>query len=181
MSAVVTGSGINVVRDDFKATSDSLDELLHFLKTARAPRKILVIGRISDYPGRSRAVYTAFAHAAARVADIVVFVGDRPEGLWGGSRRGSPEFLAEFSAAPARVELFATVRDASLFLRSELLAGDLMMLKGSGPSDHLERIVLEHDTSVQCWRAHCGLVVACDSCALLKVPAAPDEALLESR
>ena len=179
MSSLVTDSGIAVVRDDFKATSDSLDELLHFLETARAKRKILVIGRISDYPGRSRAVYTAFAHAAGTVANIVVFVGERPEGLWGGTRRVSPDFLAEFSGMRARIELFRTVRDASLFLRGELRSGDLLLLKGSGPSDHLERIVLAHQTSVECWRAHCGLVVACDSCALLNLPAEPEAALME--
>ena len=181
MSSVVTDSGIAVVRDDFKATSDSLDEVLLFLKNARAGRRILVVGRISDYPGRSRAVYTAFAHAAAAAADIVVFVGERPEGLWGGPRRASPDFLAEFSGMPARVELFATVRDASLFLRRELRPGDLMVLKGSGPSDHLERIVLEHDSSVQCWRAHCGLVVACDACGLVNLPAEPEDALMDVR
>jgi hypothetical protein len=53
------------------------------------------------------------------------------------------------------------------------------LLRGSGPSDHLERIVLEHQTSVQCWRAHCGLVLACDACGLLKMPAEPEDAITE--
>jgi UDP-N-acetylmuramoyl-tripeptide--D-alanyl-D-alanine ligase len=181
MSAVVTESGVSIVRDDFKAVSDSLDELLRFLEGARAGRKIVVVGQISDYPGRSRPVYTAFASAAANVADLVVFVGERPEGLWGGHRRGSADFLAEFAGMPARVELFPTVRDASRFLRGELRRGDLLVLKGSGPSDHLERIVLGHQTSVQCWRAHCGLVVACDDCGLLTLPAEPGDPLAEPR
>ena len=84
MSAHVTGAGVEVVRDDFKAASDSLDELLRFLAAARASRKILVVGRISDHPGRSRSVYTTFGRAAAAVADLLVFVGERPEALWGG-------------------------------------------------------------------------------------------------
>jgi UDP-N-acetylmuramyl pentapeptide synthase len=135
------------------------------------------MGQISDYPGRSRPVYTDFARCAAQVVDLLVFVGDRPEGLWGGSRRVSPDFLTEFRGLTARVEIFSTVRDASRFLRGELRSGDLLLLKGSGPSDHLERIVLAHQTDVECWRAHCGLVVGCDSCQLLHLPAQPDDVL----
>jgi hypothetical protein len=75
------------------------------------------------------------------------------------------------------VELFETVRDATRFLEKELRSGDLLLLKGSGASDHLERIVLEHRTAVQCWRARCGRVVACDECELLAVPAGPHDAL----
>jgi len=177
MSSVVTAAGITFIRDDFKAPSDSLSELLHFLERAQAERKVAVVGRISDHPGRSRQVYTSFGRAAANVADLLVFVGDRPESLWGGRRRGSPDFLTELSGARAMVRLFATVRDANGFLQSELRSGDLVVLKGSGASDHLERILLVHQTPVHCWRAYCGLPLACDSCDLLAVPAEPDEGL----
>jgi UDP-N-acetylmuramoyl-tripeptide--D-alanyl-D-alanine ligase len=173
MSSAVTASGIAVIRDDFKAASDSLDETLRFLSEARAERKIAVFGRISDHPGRSRPIYTELARAASEVVDLLIFVGERPESLWGGARRGAPDFLAEVSGGRARVTLFATVRDASEFLRGELRSGDLMLLKGSGPSDHLERILLEHQTAVRCWRASCGLVLACESCEHLGRPAAP--------
>jgi UDP-N-acetylmuramoyl-tripeptide--D-alanyl-D-alanine ligase len=179
MSPAFTDSGVAVVRDDFKATSDSLEEFLRFLQCARAERKVAVIGRISDYPGRSRAVYTAFAQSAAKIADLLIFVGERPENLWGGSR-GSDEFLAEFRGQKATIQLFGTVRDASHFLQHELRAGDLLVLKGSGASDHLERIFLDHQTTVQCWRAQCGLITACDSCDLLRLPAEPGDALPET-
>lgn len=177
MSAMVLDSGAAVIRDDFKAGGDSLGEAMHFLEQARAERKIAVIGRIADHPGRSRNVYTSFAKSAARLADILVFVGERAEDLWGGSRRESPNFLAEFQGERAAVRLFPTVRDASRFLRDEIRAGDLLMLKGSGASDHLERIVLEHQTPVGCWRAHCNLNIACDGCGLLGSAAEPGDPL----
>ncbi len=177
MSSVVTADGITMVRDDFKAPSDSLAEILRFLERAQAERKVAVVGRISDHPGRSRSVYTSFAQAAANVTDLLVFVGERPEGLWGGPRRGAPDFLAELAGARAAVRLFATVRDAGGFLRQELRSGDLVVLKGSGPSDHLERILLVHQTAVRCWRAHCGRTLACDDCDLLALPAEPEDAL----
>jgi len=177
MSASLTRSGVAVVRDDFKAASDSLGELLRFVATASAPRTILVVGQVSDYPGRSRPIYTSFADAAAKVADLLVFVGDRPEALWGGARRRAPGFLAEFGGQRARVALFATVRDASRFLENELKPGDLLVLKGSGATDHLERIVLTQEEEVGCWRAQCGLVTSCDDCARLGEPAGPGDAL----
>jgi UDP-N-acetylmuramoyl-tripeptide--D-alanyl-D-alanine ligase len=177
MSQVMTESGIAFVRDDFKAPSDSLDEILNFLAGARATRKVAVIGRISDHPGRSRSFYTTVARAALNVAELLVFVGDRPEELWGGTRRLTNDFLAEFEDQRSRMAIFATVHAASNFLRDELRAGDLVVLKGSGPSDHLERILLEHQTTVQCWRAHCGLVVACESCDLLASPAGPADTI----
>jgi UDP-N-acetylmuramoyl-tripeptide--D-alanyl-D-alanine ligase len=180
MSADTIAPGIAVVRDDFKATSDSLGEVLDFLARARAARKVLVVGRISDYPGRSRRVYTAFAAAAVAVVDLLVFVGERPEGLWGGPRRGTPEFLAEFSGQRARVELCATVQEAGQFVSGYLQPGDLLVLKASGPTDHLERVALMHQTDVRCWRAHCGQVLSCDACALLDRPAHSGDALPEA-
>ena len=177
MSSIVTGSGIAVVRDDFKATSDSLPEFLRFLECARAQRKVAVVGRISDYPGRSRSVYTSFAKSAARIVDLLIFVGERPDSLWGDDPRESDGGLAEFSGERAKVRLFRTVRDASHFLRGELRRGDLLALKGSGVSDHLERIVLEHLTTVQCWRDQCGLNICCDSCGLLGCLADTTESL----
>lgn len=175
MSCVTTESGITVVRDDFKAPSDSLAEMTRFLDQARAERKVAVIGGISDYPGRSRPIYTRLAQKASSIVDLLVFVGERPENLWGGARRDTPDFLAELSGGKARVRLFATVQDASRFLRSELRSGDLVVLKGSGPSDHLERILLDHQTAVRCWRADCRLVLACDHCERLSQPAEVNE------
>lgn len=177
MSPSCTPGGIAVVRDDFKAASDSLGEVLRFVATARARRKVLVVGHVSDYPGRSRPVYEAFATSAVEAVDLLVFVGDRPEALWGGARRGADGFLDGLAGARARLALFATVRDASRFLQDELRPGDLLVLKGSGATDHLERIVLSHETPVGCWRTHCGLVTACDACPQLGEPAASGDAL----
>jgi UDP-N-acetylmuramoyl-tripeptide--D-alanyl-D-alanine ligase len=171
MSCVNIDSGITVIRDDFKSASDSLAELTRFLDQARATRKVAVIGQISDYPGRSRPIYTRLAQETSSIVDLLVFVGERPENLWGGARRSAPDFLAELSGGRARVRLFATVRDASRFLRMELRSGDLVVLKGSGPSDHLERILLDHQTAVRCWRADCGRVLACEHCEQLSQPA----------
>jgi UDP-N-acetylmuramoyl-tripeptide--D-alanyl-D-alanine ligase len=175
MSALALDTGVSFVRDDFKATSDSLDELLTFLAAARAARKIVIVGQISDHPGRSRPFYTAFARAAAPLVDRLVFVGERAADLWEGARRSTLDAVITPDEGSGRIAIFRTVRDASQHLRGEWRAGDLVVLKGSGPSDHLERILLDDGRRVRCWRAHCGLVVSCDSCEWLSSPADLDE------
>jgi len=171
MSAAFPPDGVTFIRDDFKAPSDSLPEVLRFMVRARAARKALVIGRISDYPGRSRRVYEGFALDAAQVVDELVFVGERPDELWGGRQR---PWDLEGRAWRAHIRVFRDVREASRHIAGWLQRGDLVLLKGSGPVDHLERIMLDHTVRVACWRSHCGRVVACDDCDLLDVAAAPE-------
>lgn len=160
MSPVTLADGITFIRDDFKAPSDSMTEALRFMAAAQAPRKVAVVGRISDYPGRSRATYTEFARAAVRTLDELVFVGERANDLWG--RGGGPWEVD--SRGRAKVTVFRTVESASRALKLDLRSGDLVLLKASGPADHLERILHDRTGAVRCWLTECGRVVACDEC-----------------
>jgi UDP-N-acetylmuramoyl-tripeptide--D-alanyl-D-alanine ligase len=164
LSPTILASGVTFIRDDFKAPSDSKSEVAQFLSQARARRKIAVLGRISDHPGRSRPVYTAYASAIAKVVNLLVLVGERAEDLWGRHRRDSADFLAEFKSFGAEVRLFETVEAASENLRDELRPDDLVFLKGSGVADHLERILLQFQSPVRCWETNCRRTIACDIC-----------------
>src|SRR5206468_120307 len=96
--SVARADGIVFVRDDVKAPLWSFDAVYEFLREARAGRKILVVGTISDYAGARSPKYVQVARRALEVADEVVFVGP---------------------AAPAAARLpgsarsFATVREAA--------------------------------------------------------------------
>jgi UDP-N-acetylmuramoyl-tripeptide--D-alanyl-D-alanine ligase len=176
--------GVTFIRDDFKATADSVPEVLAFMRQATAPRKVAVFGRISDFPGRSRRVYTEVAEQATAVLDTVVFVGDRAIDLWGKQhdtaetaqlqlrhRLGFTEIDRVHRARPpGDMFVFESVWRASRFLSSFLQVGDLVLLKGSGPADHLERIMLSRDEPVSCWLSRCGRVHCCDVCELLTTP-----------
>jgi len=63
--------------------------------------------------------------------------------------------------------VFESVSSARLFLSGYIRAGDLVLLKGSGPSDHLERIVLSRCQPVSCWLTACGRLTSCDCCEML--------------
>ena len=166
MTATTLPDGVTFVRDDFKAPSDSLGASLDFLREADAARTIFVVGRISDYGGRSRPTYTAFAEQATRDVDELVFVGERAHELWGS---GQTPWTAR--PARARVSVFRTVEEASRWLQPELRRGDLVLLKASGPADHLERLLLDRTVGVTCWLPDCGLVVGCDDCPHLTAAA----------
>jgi UDP-N-acetylmuramyl pentapeptide synthase len=167
--------GVTWVRDDYKAPADSMPEVLDFLRTARATRKVAVIGRLSDFPGRSRPTYIWAAQQALAVADIVIFVGDRAGELWGrhptpvtGTALAGAELDPRTPDGQGRgrgvMYVCPTVAQASDLLRSLGRIGDLVLLKGSGPADHLERVMLSRYGPVSCWLAHCGRVVCCDDC-----------------
>jgi UDP-N-acetylmuramoyl-tripeptide--D-alanyl-D-alanine ligase len=77
---------------------------------------------------------------------------------------------AKTHAADDRLHAFATVKAASEFLKDFLRPGDLVLLKGSAPADHLYRIILARTRAVACWQSNCRKVRFCDSCSLLDVP-----------
>jgi UDP-N-acetylmuramoyl-tripeptide--D-alanyl-D-alanine ligase len=181
MSPVEHPDGVTFIRDDFKAPVDAVPEVLAFMASATARRKVAVFGRLSDYPGRSRRTYTEVARQAVAVLDTVVFVGARAADLWGeqqssswdGQRRlwqqiGLTSDALHLPPHPlGRMYVLASVAVASSFLANQLRAGDLVLLKGSGPADHLERILLSRHQDVSCWLPHCGRLNSCDDCELL--------------
>lgn len=158
MSPLVLPDGVTFIRDDWKASMHTIPPALEFLRMARASRKITILGTISDYAGSSRAQYVRIAKHALEVSDQVVFVGPR----------SSVALRARPPHEPDRLRAFATVKAATAFLNDYLKAGDLVLLKGSNPADHLYRIVLSRTSLVSCWRGDCGRLAFCDSCELVR-------------
>jgi UDP-N-acetylmuramyl pentapeptide synthase len=189
MSPVLT-DGISFIRDDWKAPLDSLPEVLSFMRAAAAPRKLAVLGRISDISGRSRQSYERVAFEAMTILDAVVFVGQRATELWGDHQGvaapARADIIRRMTGVPAapgssaqafddeqrlgKMFVFSTVHAANTFLQSYLTSGDLVLLKGSGPADHLERLVLDRKRRVECWLPECGRVYPCDMCDLTHKP-----------
>jgi UDP-N-acetylmuramyl pentapeptide synthase len=187
LSPAVQHDGVAFIRDDYKAPADSFPEVLAFMRNAEAARKLAVIGRIADFPGRSRPTYTRIAWEAMRALDTVIFVGNRAAELWGAQHSTAPvdqwnlrrRLAASGGDIPADSSslesdtlgdmlVFETVREADCFLRDYLISGDLVLLKGSGPADHLERVLLSRAGPVACWTVNCGKTHCCDTCASLR-------------
>jgi UDP-N-acetylmuramyl pentapeptide synthase len=185
MSPVSHPDGVTFIRDDWKAPADSLPETLSFMRNAVARRKLAVLGRISDFPGRSRYMYTKVAREAIAALDAVIFVGERATQLWGeqkslllsaqGDMRRRVTLVGEGITELEDTRLgdmfvYKSISDADAFLRDYLRAGDLVLVKGSGPADHLERLLLSREQRVTCWLRQCGKLYPCDICDLIRAP-----------
>jgi UDP-N-acetylmuramoyl-tripeptide--D-alanyl-D-alanine ligase len=132
MDPTTRADGVTFVRDDVKAPLWTVPASLAFLGDAKAPRKIAVLGTISDYKGEARRVYANVARQALAVADHVIFVGQHAaQGL----RAKRPGDKAELRG-------FQTLATAHSYLRELLAPGDLVLLKGSN-EDRLDLLAHE--------------------------------------
>lgn len=156
--SVHVAGGVTFIRDDWKAPYWSMPAAIRLMETARAPRRVMVIGTISDYPGASSPKYRAVARQAASAVDQVIFVG--PTG-----------HRTNFDGCGDRVISFETAVEANTYLESFLRAGDLVMLKGSAAADHLQRVVLARDGGHACWLRACGRTRFCAACEWRMRPA----------
>lgn len=163
--APVIVDGITFIRDDWKAPLMTVEPAFEFMRQAAAPRKIIVIGTLSDYQGDSTRRYVETGQLALTVADCVVFVGPRASAALRAKRGTKGELRA-----------FSSLRDASVYLADYLKPGDLVLFKGSHKADHMHRLILARTTEVKCWRGDCGRQEFCDTCELLHVPSGPQTA-----
>lgn len=162
MSAYRTKGGINFLRDDWKSPLWSVPFALECLGDAHAERKFVVLGTLSDYGGSSRPAYRRVIEQALTVADHVVVVGERAASV---EQR-------IVTTPPGRLHGFADARQADAWCRTFFRPGDLILIKGCNPVDHLGRLALAFDEEVRCWRRRCGRQIFCDTCRLLGEPAA---------
>ena len=130
------------------------------MEEARATRKVIVVGTLSDYGGDASIQYARVARRALEIADHVVFVG-----AW-----ASRALRAAAKGQRATLNAFSTVWQANEFLRRMLRPGDLVLLKGTNRKDHLRRIVLARNYDVRCWRDDCGKFAFCASCPSVSIP-----------
>lgn len=160
--------GITFIRDDWKAPLSTVEPAFEFMRNAKASRKIIVVGTVSDYSGDSTRRYLEIATAALQIADCVLFIGAR-----------SSTALRAKRSADDQLYAFASILDASNYLSAYLKSGDLVLLKGSARADHLQRLILTRTTGIDCWRMDCRRNQFCDSCELQHVPSEAAAAIAE--
>lgn len=155
---VLTGSdGVIYLRDDWKAPLWSVDAPMAFMRDAVAPRKVMVIGTLSDYSRSASRLYPRIADKALEIADQVIFVGAN-------AHRATRKSKAE---QRQRLHGFSELRQAAVFLSEILRPGDLVLLKGSSRMDHLVRLILDREDPVACWDSRCGKSQFCTRCPRL--------------
>lgn len=148
-------NGAIVLRDDNNASLDATRPALAVMAGARAQRRIVALTDISDAGGHRKERLKLLAPLLASSADMVILIG---EGAGYGRNR-----LIEAGLAAASAIAFATMRDAAEYLRRELRAGDLALVKGR-TTDHAARLFHAQIGDVACWKTRCGKHTLCDDC-----------------
>jgi UDP-N-acetylmuramoyl-tripeptide--D-alanyl-D-alanine ligase len=154
MYEVVSDDGVTFIRDDAKSPYWSIPAVLEVVKQARAKRKIIVFGNLSDYPGSGSRKYRKVARDALAVADKVILVG----------KFSTSVAKLKESLGAGRIMGFETLYEANQFLQPYMQEGDLILLKGSYKVDHLHRIEMDRTSEIACWRQKCGRINPCYRC-----------------
>jgi UDP-N-acetylmuramyl pentapeptide synthase len=148
MSPVVHPDGVTFIRDDSKAPFWSIELFLDYVSDARAKRRIVVVGKLSDIPGKQSSKYRQTVRKALDVAEQVVLIGP------------TARYAAKLQPNYAdRIRLFSDINQAVAYFREELRNGDVVFLKGSHQVDHLEQIVLAREGPMMWF---------CDDCCELR-------------
>ncbi len=123
--------GPDYVLETQKAPLWTIANSMAFMRTARAKRKTMVFGTVSDYSGKGGETHRKVARQALQLADRVIFVGPQASHVEK-LRRGEIK---------DRLTAFATSYQAAAFLGSTSVAGELIYVMAS-ITDHLERLML---------------------------------------
>ena len=156
MSPLTTPDGITFMSDDQKAPMWTMPATLEFLRTARAARKIVVLGTVSDFPGNPGRKIPRVAADLLDHADVLIAVGNQSTY----ALRARPRVGGRLRRA------VSNAAEALACLQEIAEPGDLVLVKGS-ESDQLDRIARD-------WRPRQGGAVAPAGPRPRREPAPPD-------
>jgi UDP-N-acetylmuramoyl-tripeptide--D-alanyl-D-alanine ligase len=156
LDLVTAATGARFLLDTAKATEATVAPSLAALAGVPASRRIVVIGRLWDFlEGDDADVAGRVASAALAVADEVL--------LYGQTAVVAPPA----TRADPRVRAYRSIRELADAVWAEATRGDVVLLMGTFPSDHLARVALRATHDVQCWRDDCSKRMPCAECPLL--------------
>lgn len=159
MQPVALPGGAIVIRDEENGSIDTLEAMVAVMREARATRRVLVFGDVSDLRGRPKNRQKQVGRIAAEVADLALFVGEHAHHAQRSAIRAGLD--------PARCLVAETPERAAILLKECLREGDLVFVKGRS-SSHLERVVFAQFGEIGCWRSVCRLRPLCELCDELR-------------
>jgi UDP-N-acetylmuramoyl-tripeptide--D-alanyl-D-alanine ligase len=158
MQPIALDNGAVLLRDECDGSYETMLAAFEVLRSARAKRRITVVGDCSDLRKKPRERMKRLSQLACECSEVAVFVGP--------SASHGARHALNWGLAPADVREFVNWEDAAEFLAGNLEAGDLVLIKGRA-SDHLSRIYFGMRGTVQCHRQKCSIRSNCDRCSKL--------------
>jgi len=147
-------TGAWFIADTYKAAAWSLAASFAVLEGARAPRRTVVIGGLSDLTGDNASAYRKAGRAALEVADRVIFWGEQA------SRRARK---LKNGPEADRVTLIHTFGELIDWLDQNLVEDEVVLLKSSR-KNHLERAFLVPKYGAFCAIDDCKRAGNCIRC-----------------
>lgn len=162
MQTVVLPNGAIVVRDEYKSSMETIEAALATFGEIPARRRIVVLGSISEPPGKQHAAYRRIGEQVGRIADRFVIAGHMKDDYASGARRVGMPGACITAGIRTPQELAAQVAEM-------LQPGDVMLVKGRD-TERLARVVfILQGRTVRCDIPDCRLrTVDCDTCAMLE-------------
>ena len=162
LEPVLLPERVVLLRDDYKSSLETVHVALDVFSEIPAGRRGIVMGEVSEPPGSQGPIYRELGKRIAATADYAIFVGGNFQRYATGAMEAGMPRSALFDAK-------GSVRKAAGYLRSELKAGDAVLIKGRD-TQRLGRVALEiTGHKVGCDIDFCDTrVVACGDCPMLE-------------
>jgi UDP-N-acetylmuramoyl-tripeptide--D-alanyl-D-alanine ligase len=157
-------NNVYLLRDEFKASIETVDAALDVISDIPAIRRILVVGMVFEPEGEQDKIYQRLGARMAQIADKVVFVGEKTQMNFLVDAAVKTGFSKENLVWTQKV-----VPDALNALPNPLIPGDVILTKGCS-EQRLERIALALlGREVHCSIKECQAPVSlrCDHCSML--------------
>ena len=164
MQPVLLESGAYLLRDDFKSSYETVEVALEAFAKVPAKRRFLVIGDISEPPGKQGPLYKEIGMRLASIADRVIVIG---------ARKSFERYCVGMAPGKRRKEVFVSagksIGKAVDILRDDLGPGDVVLIKGRD-TQRLERVaLLLSGLPVGCDITFCDAVgTRCEGCPMLE-------------
>jgi UDP-N-acetylmuramoyl-tripeptide--D-alanyl-D-alanine ligase len=154
-------NGAWILRDDHKSGIETILTAVETLAQIPAPRKLAVVGDITEESGGVRALYRRIGGELAGIVERLLLVGRHSRSISVGARRAG---LPAEAVSDCAKDIFK----AAEFLREFLEPGDVVLLKGRF-EQRLQRIALSlQGRNVRCKVSSCHIMgLHCESCPAL--------------
>lgn len=126
-------SGATILDDSYNSSPAAAISALETLQTISAKRKIVVLGDMRELGAKSAAAHEKVGALAARVADMLVTVGEESKVLARAAREAGMQDIREYG--------YDSSVQVGNDLARELRSGDVVLVKGSQNRIRLERCV----------------------------------------
>ncbi|MBL9131238.1 MAG: hypothetical protein JNG86_08570 [Verrucomicrobiaceae bacterium] len=165
MDVIPLASGAWILADDFKAPQESYQAAFDTLESLAGHRRLVVLGAVNEPAGGQSRLYRELGTRAGRVASRALLLG-------GGKVRDAMAKAAVHAGMRAEdvtVSAEMNVLEAAAWLEKQLVAGDVLLVKGR-TEQRLRRIVLKlRGRAVRCDIPVCNVNdLTCDQCPMLE-------------